>query len=1044
MTLESVVELRMIASVPTQIVSPQASKPVMSMVQDSLLGTYLLSQSQSLTLEEMTRLMCAVSAFSENLPPPAQPGPDPRWTGSQLISLFLPNISYKKKSPDGTKTLVEIAGGQLSSGGILDSNQVGKKNGSLFHITWNDYGPGAARDLFNGFTFTSNTWLQIQGFSCGISDCVIPSAMLDKVHTAIAEARGKASEAIQNAKMGTLPKGENAFTYKKDFPKKIIEIMNKCRKNVEDFTAKGIKPYQSCDQIRQTGEIYNSIDTMVRCGSKGNKSNMCQIVGMMGQLEIEGSWIDNQLQGRTLPHFHKNDLRPEAHGFVEDSFMTGLSPIEYWEHAQEGRIGVITKAIKTAETGYLQRKFIKALEDVRVCYDGTVRNANNMIIQTIYGNDGFDASYLETQDMFFLNYNRERLCFKFQHLPTDDLMAHLTPEAQIQFNSHSPAEREAVFKAEMDQLLQYYQYLKEQVPTTYWQPDTRAPVHFKRLIQNAINQFGLAQAVKSDLDPIYAIQQIQKLHERFIVDPRAQVNYVSTILINSLMAIYLASKPLIYEYKMSRMAFDHLVETIYLHFLKALINPGENAGIVAAQSMGEPTTQMALNAFHHTGQGSKANVTRGVPRLKELLSLSRNPKTPSLTIYVVDEYFIQKFDNEANVKSIKQTNSDRIEAIGADIEYTILRDLLLSTEIFYDEDDHHTCIPEDQEFVESYYALLPDIDPINSRQVSQFKWLLRMEFDREAIMRKRIPMYLIENKLNEFLEGQTDQLDHSVIVSDDNAQKLICRIKLKSVSDEFADPINYLRELETHMLLIKIKGIEGIEHCLVNTGKKEIVMSDGSVISPFDMDQKAYDEAQKHYNNLLYMLDTDGSNLLEVLSLPNIDTYRTVSNDVWEIYQLYGVEAARRCIINEINRLFEENETYIQERHVSLLVDVMTNQGTLVSVDRHGVNKSESGPLHRASFEETTTQLTNASIFSEVDLMTGVSGNVMFGQFIPTGTNAFRISLDLDKIKRQVPPKQTVSLPTIKARETIDLTDFCGDDQFDFTFKPRRVPIIST
>ena len=120
-----------------------------------------------------------------------------------------------------------------------------------------------------------------------------------------------------------------------------------------------------------------------------------------------------------------------------------------------------------------------------------------------------------------------------------------------------------------------------------------------------------------------------------------------------------------------------------------------------------------------------------------------------------------------------------------------------------------------------------------------------------------------------------------------------------------------------------------------------------------------------------------------------------------ELYRLYGIEAVRKFMINDICLLFEEVGTAMQERHVSLLVDVMVNQGTLVSVDRHGVNKTDSGGLHRASFEETTTQLTNASIFNEFDRMTGVSANIMFGQFIQTGTNAFKLALDLGKIKNQ-------------------------------------------
>jgi DNA-directed RNA polymerase II subunit RPB1 len=983
----------------------------MGLVQDSLLGSYLLSQTKNLTLQEMMRLICSVSAFSEHLPTPATTGSDPRWTSQQLLSLFLPQISYKKGD-------INIAGGQMASG-TLDGDTIAKKNNSLFHVTWNDYGPIATRDLFNSLSWSANAWLQIKGFSCGINDCVIGDKEKQEIHAEILKAKATASVAIQNAKMGSIGK-ENAFTYKKEFPRKIIETMNSCRGVVEK-------------KVVSSTKADNSIDIMVKCGSKGTRVNMCQIVGMLGQQEIEGSWVENQSYRRTLPHYHKDDLRPEAHGFIENSFMTGLSPTEYWAHAQEGRIGIITKAIKTAETGYLQRKFVKALEDLRICYDGTVRNANNMIIQTVYGHDGFDASYLETQDMFFVNYNMEKLCQRFKFSETDNLKSRMTEDAYQQMMLVPESERRAALDGEFDQIVTYYQYLKTDVPSVHYQPDARSPINFKRLILNMISKFELTSATVADIDPVYIVDQVRQLRTKLVVDPRENVNTVSTIILNSLMATYMSSKVLICEHKFNRPAFDHLIQTIYITFLKVLVNPGENVGIIAAQSMGEPTTQMALNTFHHTGQGSKANITRGTPRLRELMSLSKNPKTPSMTVYIQDDYYLQTVEDGTTDKLINTINCDRTSKIGADIEYTMLRDLLTNTEIFYDETDRATCIHEDQEFVDSYYEMLPDLDANNKDKIVEFKWLLRMEFDREAIMMKHIPMYLIEKCLNEELRSR--QIDHTVIVSDDNAQKLICRIKV-NYSGGVEDPVNFLRDIEAKLLILKIKGVERIEKCLVNTVKKAIVLPNGSVLSPFGTDQAAYDEAVKHYNNFTYMLDTDGSNLLEIMSMPNIDTFKTVSNDVWEIYQLYGIEAARKCIISEINRLFEDNGYYVN-RHVILLVDVMTNQGSLVSVDRHGVNKTESGPLHRASFEETTTQLTTASIFSEVDMMTGVSGNIMFGQFIPTGTNSFRMALDLERIKKQTPAKQDVAKPQFKtaAETTVDLTDFCADDNFDFTFK---------
>lgn len=1022
-TLESVAELRFLTAVPTQIVSPQASKPIMGLVQDSLLGCYLLSQNKRITQWEMMRLMGAVATFSEYLPSIPR-SLDPRWTGQQMTSLFLPAISYKKEAIGDPKetnpTILEangkvvINGGQMTVG-LLDSNTVGKKNNSLFHITWNDHGPTATRDLFDQTSLMANTWLTIRGFSCGIADCVISPDSLDAIRQQVLRSKQTVAEMIGHAKLGELPKGKDELTYKQEFPKKLIETMNKCRGEVEKIAKKSVAPT-------------NSINVMVDCGSKGNKNNISQIVAMIGQQEIEGNWIENQIYRRTLPHFYKDDLRPEAHGFIEDSFMSGLSPTEYWFHAQEGRVGLITKAIKTAETGYIQRKLIKLMEDLHVCYDGTVRNANNMIIQTVYGNDGFDASYLETQSLFFINYNMEKLCFKFQHVDVNQLRSVISPEAFHQLMETPEETRNKVFTTEFKRIVEYHQYLKDNVPIELIQPDVRAPVHFRRLINNMVDLYHLREEPVADINPVYIIEQVDSLRHKIVIDDQNErMNYVSTILINALLSSYLSSKVLIYDHKFNRKAFDHLLHTIYLTFEKVVVNPGDNVGIIGAQSLGEPTTQMALNTFHYTGQGSKANIARGTPRLRELMSLTRNIKTPSMTIHLFDEYFVQKAGDP-------QVNIDRAGHVSANIEYTTLRDILTKTRIYYDVDDQVTCVPEDQEFVDSYYDLLPDGTDLSS--IQSYHWLLRMKFNREMIMKKNIPMYLIEHRLNHYLDDH--QIRHTVIVSDDNAMKLICRIKLEFNSSELSDPINYLRETLSKLLDLPIKGIEGITRGLVNPVKKEIVLPNGMVISPFGIGEE-YAEASKVYNNFRFLIETEGTNLLEVMRLPNVDMFRTVSNDVWEIYQIYGIEAARKCLIREIELLLEYNETYIQQRHISLLVDVMTNQGTLVSVDRHGMTKSESGPLHRASFEETTKQLTSASIFNEEDVMTGVSSNIMFGQFIPTGTNAFRLAMDMERVLTQTPPTQEIVMPkksitqTSVSAPTVEV-DYCDDANFQFTF----------
>jgi DNA-directed RNA polymerase II subunit RPB1 len=1011
---EAINELRFLAAVPYQIVSPQASAPVMGLVQDSLLGSNLLtSDGVTLNLQQMMRLIGWINCYDGKIPRPMAGN---LWTSQQLVSLFLPNISFKEDT-------VEIVGGDMRSG-VLGKDTLGAKNNSLFHITWNDHGPSATQDLFNNISNVAKEWLLYRGFSTGISDCVTTPEVNQSVKKIIRETKEKAIREIEKVNLGTSEKISDPQTIKAEFPSHMITLLNDGRREAENLTY---------DQLNKNNS--NSINTMVKAGSKGNKTNIVQVVSLLGQQEVEGSWIPEQYYRRTLPHFHKDNLSPEAHGFVENSFMDGLTPTEYWFHAQAGRVGVISRAIKTAETGYIQRKLIKAMEDLRVCYDGTVRNANNIIIQTVYGNDGFDTLFHESQKIGFLNYNMTKLQKQYKHLlnENESLRQILTVSAYKEYQQHKNNEKE--LQDEFDQILEYYSYLKTNVFSTMIPSTVKCPVNFNRLILRVTSQFNLKGNLLADIDPVYIVKQVRDLRRQIVVtrdakqDPDSHINKLSTIIFNSLLSTNLSSKNLIYYHRFNKVAFDFLLKEIYLGFLKSLINPGEAVGVISAQSIGEPCTQLTLDTFHNTGVGSKANVSRGVPRIRELMSLSRNPKTPSLTVQIEDRYFDELRRKNKDLEIEKLTIKACLDAdkLAAEMEYTTLEDLLVRAEIYYDENDNKTCIIEDQEFIDSYYALLP------KTEISNIPWLLRLEFNRESIMNKHIPMSLIEYKLRNALAS--NEIEHSVIVSDDNACKLICRIKIKkNTLSAGQDPITYLRLVEKNLMNVVIKGIYGISKGIVRPEKKDIILDDGTIISPFDTEYDAYSLTHEH---LSYLIDTNGSNLIDVLNLPNIDIFNTVSNNVWEMYEVYGIEVARACFIYEFNAVLEYNSTYIAPRHIDLLADVMTNQGHLVSVDRHGVNKTDSGPLHRASFEETTTQITNASIYNEVDYMTGVSGNIMFGQFVPVGTNSFRLALDLDMIKNFVPPSQSTDKKKaeISVATLGEISDECNHTNFQFSFK---------
>jgi DNA-directed RNA polymerase II subunit RPB1 len=192
-----------------------------------------------------------------------------------------------------------------------------------------------------------------------------------------------------------------------------------------------------------------------------------------------------------------------------------------------------------------------------------------------------------------------------------------------------------------------------------------------------------------------------------------------------------------------------------------------------------------------------------------------------------------------------------------------------------------------------------------------------------------------------------------------------------------------------------------------------------------------YDNTKDTFvNTTEWFMDTNGNNLLEILSHPNIDYTRTISNDVNEVYEIFGIEAARLVLLNELNEMLASEG--VNYRHISLLVDTMTNKGSLLSIDRHGINRSDIGPFAKCSFEETSDMLIKAGIFGEYDKINGVSANIMLGQVAPCGTGDTKIMIDEDKI---------ININDIDEEEDYDIDDnMCTDEALSFDFD---MPMIS-
>ena len=986
-------ELKNLCLVPTQIVSPQEGKPVIALVQDALLGASRLTLENDMLQYIMPNnipennqflfnkklfmnLMMWNKAFTNmnHIEEKIKHEDCNYYTGKQVFSTVLPDINVKNKE-------VTIKNGSLEKGYLVKKN-LGTSNGSLIHTIFNDLGKNDAASYLNNCQGITNNFLLHTGFSVGISDLIINKNVVNKLTSIINEKKNNVNQILLDIQNGLLEKKYHT-SLNEEFEILVTQELNTATDEVGKKT------------IDSLNIVNNRFVNMVEAGSKGNIINICQMIGCVGQCAVDGRRIPKHYKNRTLPHFSQFDDSAESRGFVENSFYKGLQPHEFYFHAMGGREGIIDTAVKTSETGYIQRRLIKSLEDVKVNYDLTLRNHNDEIIQFLYGEDGLESSKLEKQhvdDLIDIDMNE----FKNRYSNID----------LIKKYTEKKIENKTIEKHYNDlyiNLLEFRKYIINHVINEINNTIYQA-LNIDRIILNNIAKYETLQL--SDLEPLYLFDKVNELIEKIRINRRDidNIQYNPTYILHCIIRYKLSPYNLYVKNKINKIAFDNIIEEIFIRFKNGFAEPGEMVGTITAQSIGEPATQMTLNTFHFAGVAAKSNVTRGVPRLKELLSVSKNIKNPSLSIYL---------------KDIKENDVSSIKKIKNSITKTCISDLVKSTSIYFDPYDtvDETTLLLDKEYVE----ILGQEELYNSYiESTDFKcttkcdlenacpYVLVVEFSKNKLLDKNINL----TELGGFIHNEfnIENVSISCIVGNDNTvgNKLLLRIRLLE-GDEEEDDFNLLKLIEKKILDIKISGINNIA---------------GSNVRKIN--RKTIDEEGNIYNNKQVILDTSGTNLMDILCQENVDVINTISNDIHEVLDVLGIEAAKTILMEEFMDVIKSAGSSLNPRHIEVLVDTMTFSGNIMSIDRFGINRSNYGPIAKASFEEMTDQLYRSAIFGEVDNCNGVSANVLFGQEANCGTGCSDILFDEAKF---------FAHNNYKMEDyEINISDCVGMDKFNYSF----------
>lgn len=795
-----------------------------------------------------------------DLPTPAIIKPVELWTGKQLFNVLLRphanvrvylNLTVMEKTYNkrrGKETMCPSDGFVYFRNSELISGQLGKAtlgNGNkdgLFSVLLRDYNAHAAAACMNRLAKLSARWIGNHGFSIGIDD-VQPGGLLnDQKSKRIEEGYENCHELIQQYNKGKL-KLQPGCNAAQTLEAEITGVLNKIRETTANVCMEEL-------------HWRNSPLIMSQCGSKGSPINISQMIACVGQQSVGGRRAPDGFIDRTLPHFPRKSKTPDAKGFVASSFYTGLTATEFFFHTMGGREGLVDTAVKTADTGYMSRRLMKALEDLSIQYDETVRNANGSIVQFLYGDDGMDPARMEGKDGFPLNFNRLFLKVK----------------------ATCPAGENASLSA-----LQ----IEETV---------------KRLKEHNTSAEGCSDAFKTNLsgfleeckEKFKNTREALGLHGEHVGEENLDIQEKFAKNISGI-----TSKQL-----------QVFLDTCISRYQLKRIEAGTAIGAIGAHSIGEPGTQMTLKTFHFAGVASM-NVTLGVPRIKEIINGAKRISTPIITAAL---------ECNNNVKTARMVKGR--------IERTTLGQVAKSIKIV----------------LTSRLALIAvslDMEGIQASQLS-----IDSNIVRESILRNR-RIKLKQQHIKVLDAGKLEvhpQGDRSTIHFE-------------------------LHALKNLLPTVVVKGIETVERAVINKD-----------------------------NKVKYNLLVEGTGLQTVMGTEGVIGRETTSNHIIEVQQTLGIEAARKCIINEIQYTMASHGMSIDIRHMMLLADLMTFRGEVLGITRFGIQKMDKSVLMLASFEKTADHLFNASVSGRDDKIEGVSECIIMGIPMQLGTGILKVRQRLQQV----------------------------------------------
>ncbi|KAL8734969.1 MAG: hypothetical protein Q9181_003001 [Wetmoreana brouardii] len=1046
-------EALVVADTDHQYLVATSGKPLRGLIQDHIsMGVWLTNRDTMFTRGEYYQLLYSCLRPESNhtttgrimTVTPAIIKPRLMWTGKQIVTTLLKNITAEshpgltllgKSQTQGERwgvgseeDTVRFQDGDLLTG-ILDKAHLGPSGGGFIHSVYEAYGQVAAGQLLSILGRLLTRLLNMRAFTCGIDDLdftaegeYVRRKTLRQVETigvgvatkyvTLDEEQGRSEKELYSRLEGVLRDDEKQAGLDSVFNSKAHALSSEITKACLPSGLR--KPFPK-----------NQMQTMTASGAKGTPVNANQISCNLGQQVLEGRRVPVMVSGKTLPSFKPFDTRLRAGGYVADRFLTGIKPQEYYFHAMAGREGLIDTAVKTSRSGYLQRCLIKGMEGLKARYDSSIRDADGSVIQFLYGEDGLDVT-------------------KQKHLTDFKFLAENYLSIVAQLNM-----RNEFFK------------LKDEGASEWTRKAIRA---VKRTGDLAAVDPVLAHhnpgAVYGSTSELFAV----KLREYCEGNPHGLIKDKKDKKGTSGATI-------------TKRTFQTLLD---MKYMKSVVDPGEAVGIVAGQSIGEPSTQMTLNTFHLAGHAAK-NVTLGIPRLREIvMTASRSISTPTMTLHLIEELDEQAGEQFAKVIT-KLTLSEVIDnarvteridkGIGYERAkiYDIRLDLFPSDEYIEtyaiqtgdilraielklvplltkamkkeltqkgdgkllktsaaqpeigkstgvtrngpsrpeaeheggdddednDGDDDATNNKKKQNRSEAISYGAPDEEEEDIARNAQRQSTPDMEMEDECIAHSSPGGYQAP-------EAATSQAE-----SDDEPETDSDTMKARDIEDRIRNKHPFVTRfafdhqqgswceirLEYDMNTAKVLLLPILESCL-HQSVIQAIPGIGAATYTCEKISGSKDKTQD-------LILTQGVNLRAMHNYQSfVNPHKIFTNDIAAMLDLYGVEAARRSIIREMDGVFKSHSITVDMRHLNLIADFMTRGGGFSAFNRLGMRGAVS-PFMKMSYETTLQFVASAVLDGDWDTLEGPSGRIVAGRVSQVGTGSFDVLMPVVEEKRE-------------------------------------------